>query len=243
MKELMVLVERAVRPVQANGWRKMKMRQELLAHLTAAYEEEVTRVGDAPAALAQAALRFGNPAELTRNLQASVPFIERVLFTPIPGTRWTEGLDRRVAGRPRPVFWTVFWSLVSLALAAPAVGLYLAWPNAPGHIRVIEYIALSGGLTALLPVFVGATCRALAGPWGIAAWLRAAGAALVYALLLFVVPAWGLPSMLEMPVHYGPLAASVVAVHLGLLGLAVICRFQAEAKRRTEEWTKLEIGN
>ena len=39
MNELMVHVERAVRPVRAGPARKLKMRQELLAHLSGIYDE------------------------------------------------------------------------------------------------------------------------------------------------------------------------------------------------------------
>src|SRR5262249_33308899 len=93
MKELMVPVERAVRPVHANPARKRRMRQELLAHLTAIFEEERAHGSDEQLALAQALRRFGNPADLVRDLQASVPFLERwegqmlSQFLPRPGER------------------------------------------------------------------------------------------------------------------------------------------------------------
>jgi hypothetical protein len=45
--KLMVLVERAVRPVRTNFSRKRQMREELLAHVTAIFEEEVEKSGDA----------------------------------------------------------------------------------------------------------------------------------------------------------------------------------------------------
>src|SRR5262245_65861705 len=77
MKELMVHVERAVRPVHATPARKQRMRQELLGHLTAIFDEERARGGDEQQALAQALRRFGNPADLARELQASVPRLER----------------------------------------------------------------------------------------------------------------------------------------------------------------------
>jgi hypothetical protein len=69
----MVAVERAVRPVRSSGRRKDRMREELLAHLTASYEEEFARLGDENAARAEAIRRFGEPAALTAELQASVP--------------------------------------------------------------------------------------------------------------------------------------------------------------------------
>ena len=39
---LKIYVERIVRPISANYARKDKMREELLAHLTALYEEEMS---------------------------------------------------------------------------------------------------------------------------------------------------------------------------------------------------------
>ena len=69
----MKIVERAVRPLQATTIRKRKIRDELLAHLTAIYDEELTRLDDPSLALTAAAKRFGDPAELTPELQGSVP--------------------------------------------------------------------------------------------------------------------------------------------------------------------------
>jgi hypothetical protein len=64
------------------------MRQELLVHLTAVYDEERGRLGDDHLAAYQALRRFGDPAELTRELQAAVPRLERVMCSPIPGLGW-----------------------------------------------------------------------------------------------------------------------------------------------------------
>ena len=80
MKELMVQVERAVRPVRANSRCKDRMREELLTHLTGIYEEELARLGDAAAARARAFERFGNTEELTRELEESVSRAERIDF-------------------------------------------------------------------------------------------------------------------------------------------------------------------
>jgi hypothetical protein len=79
LTRLKILVERAVRPVRASMCRKGKMREELLAHVTAVFEEEVARLGDEQAALARTAQRFGDPAELTGQLQEAVPALERVV--------------------------------------------------------------------------------------------------------------------------------------------------------------------
>ncbi len=71
-RQLKIIVERAVRPVQASMRRKRHMRQELLAHVIDVFEEEA-RNGDERAALHETSARFGNPAEVTVQLQASVP--------------------------------------------------------------------------------------------------------------------------------------------------------------------------
>ena len=81
LMQLKVIVERAVRPVQASAARKRKMREELLAHVVGVFEEEA-RLGEEQAALARTRERFGQAAELTGQLQASVPtsdFLRRFL--------------------------------------------------------------------------------------------------------------------------------------------------------------------
>ena len=74
----MKIVERAVRPVRAGTPCKRKIREELLAHLTEIYDEELARLHDPAAAIDAAARRFGDPAELSRELEAALPFHERI---------------------------------------------------------------------------------------------------------------------------------------------------------------------
>ena len=77
LQELKRTVEQAVRPVRATMARKRRMREELLAHLVAIFEEEAGKLGDEQAALEQAKLRFGDPRELTGQLQQAVPWWDR----------------------------------------------------------------------------------------------------------------------------------------------------------------------
>jgi hypothetical protein len=88
LTQLKIIVERAVRPVRASTSRKRKMREELLAHVTAVFEEE-SKLGDESAALERTAQRFGTPVELTHQLQAALPtgdtaawFIEALIGFP-----------------------------------------------------------------------------------------------------------------------------------------------------------------
>jgi hypothetical protein len=77
LKALKIVVERAVGPVRATMARKRRMREELLAHLLAIFDEEVEKLGDQQAALEQAKQRFGDPRELTTQLQQAVPRWDR----------------------------------------------------------------------------------------------------------------------------------------------------------------------
>src|ERR1051326_3923523 len=79
LTQLKILVERAVRPVRACTFNKRQMREELLAHVNAVYEEEA-KLGDESDALARTAQRFGAPAELTRQLQSTVSWSSTLAY-------------------------------------------------------------------------------------------------------------------------------------------------------------------
>jgi len=74
------IVKRAIWPLHASTARKRKMREELLAHLSAIYDQELARLRNPQAALKAAAERFGNPDELAEELQAALPFHERFSY-------------------------------------------------------------------------------------------------------------------------------------------------------------------
>lgn len=77
-------VLRCVKTIIASPGRKRVMSEELLAHLLAAYEDEQLRMNDDRAAAEAAQHRFGNVDDLRRQLQTSVPLLERVVFTCLP---------------------------------------------------------------------------------------------------------------------------------------------------------------
>jgi hypothetical protein len=78
LTELKIVVERAVRPVRASMSCKRRMREELLAHVTGVFDEEFAQLNEVHTALKQTAHRFGNSAELTNQLQESVPVGDRI---------------------------------------------------------------------------------------------------------------------------------------------------------------------
>jgi hypothetical protein len=95
MQELMVHVERIVRPVRAFQSRKLRMRRELLGHLQAALDEERGHGADEPTAIEQAKRRLGDPSDVTRELQKSVSLPERILLAKVPVSKKLENLEVR----------------------------------------------------------------------------------------------------------------------------------------------------
>jgi hypothetical protein len=67
------------------------MREELLAHLTAIYAEERERQLDNQAAMAAALVRFGEPAALTTELNASVSLFQKNVYYV---DRWEDEFNR-----------------------------------------------------------------------------------------------------------------------------------------------------
>jgi hypothetical protein len=73
-------VRQAVDPIPASPRRKRAMREELLAHLIGAFEQELTSTGDPTTAAGAARKRFGNLETIRDELRQSVPLFERLIF-------------------------------------------------------------------------------------------------------------------------------------------------------------------
>ncbi|MGH7244994.1 MAG: hypothetical protein ACREJD_16385 [Phycisphaerales bacterium] len=100
---LMLHAERIVRPVRALQSRKLRMRTDLLAHLEAAVDEERgtgNALEDERAAVEHAKFRLGQPEELTKSLQQTVPVVERVLLAKIPFACGFSRFEERTAQVP-----------------------------------------------------------------------------------------------------------------------------------------------
>jgi hypothetical protein len=123
LNQLKIIVERAVRPVQASIARKRKMREELLAHVTGVFEEESARLGDERLAIEQTSQRFGNTAEVTGQLQQSVPAGDWF-------RRWWEGRPEETSLRAgvRIAGVTTLLALVVFLIALWVGGWASAWP-------------------------------------------------------------------------------------------------------------------
>jgi len=147
--QLMIVVERAVRPVRASISRKRKIREELLAHAIGVFEEESAKLSDERAALERTALRFGNPAEVTNDLQRSVPA--------------SDNIERFWQGRPDEPTWRMAFrfalvtgalalvlSVFFLVVAFLAVGWVSAWPGEAFILLFYPVLALPVFLAGLV---------------------------------------------------------------------------------------------
>jgi hypothetical protein len=124
LTRLKIIVERAVRPVRASFARKRKMREELLAHVSGVFEEELAKLGDERTALERTTQRFGKPAELTEQLQAAVPA--------------GDAIDRLLCGQPdegtlraatRLAAWNLALGVIVFVAATFLSGLVTEWPK------------------------------------------------------------------------------------------------------------------
>lgn len=203
MKELMMYVEEIVRPVGATQRRKLRMRTELLSHLQAAWQEErLSTSGDEAAALGRAKLRLGEPIELTRQLQQSVPAIERWLLARLPLSRRFDALEQRMArvpGQRGPMTLghkTILSAMATLAYAPFLLSLYSATTlDTPAiHLMLSMVGAVLGSLWLLLVSyrFVFETASPEEG-WGWPATLKRGAQvfALQFGLMFFIAFAVG----------------------------------------------------
>jgi hypothetical protein len=137
LTQLKIIVERAVRPVRASTSGKRKMREELLAHVSGVFDEEFAQLGDDPPALERTALRFGNPAEVTGQLQESVPA--------------GDGIMRFLEGRPGESILRgalrFAWVEGTIALVALGTALFAAgWQSAWSREELIAVVSSFGFL-------------------------------------------------------------------------------------------------
>ena len=241
LTQLKILVERAVRPVQSSAVRKWKMREELLAHVVGVFEEEA-RLGDEEAALARTQERFGQAAELTGQLQASVPPSDRAerFFENLFGGSGQSAL--RLAAR-------LAAALGALSFIVP-IGITILIHGQRGWLTVARVPALPFLIplcTAFLS-FCGALLiqgmrQALFGPAG-RSWLRAG---LVGAAAWIVLPLTTLAISLALTVDIQRSLWEVVVPLLpyGVLApvslVALVYVFDSEW-RHDREWARLDIN-
>lgn len=241
LTQLKIIVERAVRPVRASIARKRKMREELLAHVSAVFEEEA-RIGDERAALERTAQRFGDVVDLTRQLQAAVPrgdSIERVCEDAV----FSDQSPLRRASRFAGLVGGTSLALLPVLSASLVIAGQARWDEWLTLARLPSLLAPFGlAMLIFCATLIGHGMRqALFGPrgrswWriltcGVAAWLLVPGFALVWCVALSGVFVASL-------VEVGPLFLTGLLAPVALL---IIVGVTFGEIRHQQEWASLPI--
>jgi hypothetical protein len=242
--ELMKIVERSVRPVRSSTSRKRRMREELLAHLSTIYEEALAKSGQPASALKEAARRFGAPAELAHEFQASLPIHERI----------SHFMERFVAYRAPEtaacyslrLAWNTFLLLaVVLSFVTVGVALRFGWTEDVKTLaRVLAAIAV---LTPPAQFVIGlAYIKLRDSMWGAFGSRKSAGRVLVLTLLIAAVAQlylMGVAAFIRMDLSVALDAARVggIIALICAAAFAVIAYIGGPAEIRDTQWALLEI--
>jgi hypothetical protein len=155
MKALRREVERVVRPIVASEPSKNRMREELLAHLTELYDQELAGSGNEQLATAAALARFGDPSELRQELQQTIPLLERILWARLPLRNWTQ---RRPGESAERHLWRVTrWQIVLMTAFIALLTLFaisMTWFRKPriGEPLVGPLLAFMGSILVVYAV-------------------------------------------------------------------------------------------
>ncbi|MGW8257285.1 MAG: hypothetical protein ACWGMZ_07365, partial [Thermoguttaceae bacterium] len=217
-------------------------REELLGHLTAIFEEELEKLGDERAALDRAKQRFGDPHELTGQLQESVPRFDRIARLMNVDLRRPDESLLHFAGR-----------ISSLGLAMSAVAILLLWPVACLHGRQSEialrlYVLycisiLNIPLTVGVILLVDGMYRALHRDRSARSWRLA----VVYGLMsMAFFPAlaflWYVSLTGDLALSFEHLRFACCFAPLGPVLFAALSKQAVAQMRYEEQWAGLEIG-
>jgi ATP-dependent Clp protease ATP-binding subunit ClpC len=242
--KLMKIVERAVRPVRAGTPFKRRMREELMAHLTAIYDDELLRHESPSAALDEAARRFGDPAQLSGELQSALSWHERISyiaerFVAYRAPESAAHFSLRMAVRT--------FALLATILGAVLLGIFLGY----GAIEDVRTLArMFAAIILLTPIaqFVVwlAYIKMRDAEWGAFGSRKSAGRALVYAFAIAIasdlyclsvagIARWDAVAAIE-ALRLGGLIGVISAVLL--LGLAYL---SGPGEIRDTQWALLDL--
>ena len=161
MNERMIYVEKVVRPLRASTRHKNKMREELLAHFHALYEEELERSTDPQSAIQSAIRRFGPQQELSADLSGVVPWYDVVLRFPRSISQLT--------------LWALAWTaIVEIPFLALLARIF------SGRWFDPEMVAVSCLALLVVPVIVAYGCGFTGAMHGVLGHVKSARAAVLY---------------------------------------------------------------
>jgi hypothetical protein len=255
MKELMIHVERIVRPVRATQRRKLRMRQELLGHLEAAFREERERGIDATAALEAAKRRLGDPGKVTRELQQSAPLVERILLAKLPVPKVLDRWEQRRLHNPGRASLNSWRGAICMTIAFIFVWLAcgVSAPVSSSHARAFfmmenenraRFLAIFVGLWAAAGAALPMLCmrfveRAAGDKAGAGRILCDAG------LLLSVQMGWTLLVFTQIegrPPSVFEIVRALFAGSMALVIISMMARRVARLQHPYREWMMLDIS-
>jgi hypothetical protein len=241
LQELKRVVERAVRPVVATMARKRRMREELLAHLTAIFEEESEKLGNEQAALDQAKRRFGNPRQLAGQLQETVSRWDRFVRLGDVGQRCPGESLWRFAGRITMLGIMMFVPATLFLLPV----MYMCGGQNELAMRAycvvclcILNILLALGVILLTDGMYRALYRGQSGrDWRLAT-IYALASLMFFPLLAFL---WYLSLTGDLVTSLAYLRSACLFAPLTPMLFALLARQAAESLRHYEEWASLKV--
>lgn len=244
-------VERAVRPLRATERTKLRIRQELLAHLSDIYQEELSKSRSEGDAMEAALKRFGAPAELTAELARSLSCTELLGWWE---ERYERQLDRFFSMHQGEsvLRWVARIVLMMAVLNGLLVGAVCAFAWATGGPDDPTTYSL---LAHLFPLMIVGECTAVfsamaierlaARRKGLARWLELAAHSVVWSVILLLATAifwWSIASRPLSPGEHGRLA---IYIALTVAGMLVVVSFASDLSRRRKQtydaWRQLEI--
>jgi hypothetical protein len=242
-------VERAVRPVLATEQRKLRMREELLAHLTAIFVEEHQQLGDETAALAKSRGRFGNPADLTTELNRSVGPWQRFAAA---GEHWERWLDKTFAKKKdeslsRYAMRSLMSSTVlAIGMMVEVCGIVWTIGGLPdsGTLfmlpRLFPLMFVSQWSNVVATAYVDSSTATGSRRWSLLFLLSA-----VWSLILTALIASFWWSISQRGMNPGQVAILGATIWTVIAGLLVLITFYVDysriCRRQREAWTLLEI--
>jgi ATP-dependent Clp protease ATP-binding subunit ClpC len=243
---LMKIVERAVRPVRACIAQKRKMREELFAHLTAIYEQELTRLHDSATACVEATRRFGESRELAEELQSALPRYESIRYFM---ERWIRYRAPESAARYALRLAGYTFVLLAAILGLVTLGIYLGY----GWIEDVKTLArVLGAIVLLTPpaqfVVTLLYIKLRDAMWG--AFGNRKSLARVLACTAFIAAVAEFYLMGVAGVARSDLSVALEAARLGgLIGVisgiafVVLAYFNGQSEIRDSQWALLDIAD
>ncbi|MGA2442495.1 MAG: permease prefix domain 1-containing protein, partial [Tepidisphaeraceae bacterium] len=229
----------------------LRMRRELLTHLQSAADEEQAHGFDEPTAIRRAVERLGNPIELARQLQGTVPWVQRLLLARIPVSkpveRWEVQSARRLYGGAITLLHISILSgvagllsAVPCYMAAPVRNSLTNWGVEPAHPGpfFLGVLIIWQAIVFMSFRYVLAAADPHKRP-DLLATLRRAGAVVVlqiaFTLAATVTARDRAPTFAE-------IISNIAVTSMLLIGSMLVARKVASLRRPYDEWLTLDVA-